>query len=102
LTTPAALPSEEAIVVARERQVACAVGDEAVVLQMDYGIYYGLNAVAARVWQLIQTPHAISAVVSQVQQEFEVDPDRCCQDVRELVAKLAQARLVLVTETRAP
>ncbi len=78
--------------------MAANVGDEAVLLQLDQGVYYGLNAVAARVWQLVQTPQVIAAVVDQVEREFDVDHGRCSQDVRELVAKLAQARLVSVTE----
>jgi Coenzyme PQQ synthesis protein D (PqqD) len=101
VTAPPVLPSEQALVVATQRQVACNVGDEAVLLQIDQGIYYGLNPVAARVWQLLQTPQAIATVVSQVEREFEVEHERCSHDVRELVAKLAQARLVLVTEAGA-
>ena len=101
MTTPLVLPSEQAYVVATERQVAANVGEEAVLLQLDQGIYYGLNAVAARVWQLVQTPQAIAALVDQVEREFDVEHARCSQDVRELVAQLAQARLVSVTEAPA-
>lgn len=84
--------------VATERQVACEVGSEAVLLHLDQGIYYGLNPVGARVWQLLQTPQHVGAIVDVLQQEFEVERERCAQDVRELVAKLVQARLVSVTE----
>lgn len=84
--------------VATERQVACEVGGEAVLLHLDQGVYYGLNPVGARVWQLIQKPQVIAALVQQVEQEFEVEHDRCMQDLLELVAHLAQARLVSVTE----
>ena len=96
------LPSERAVVVATGRQVACEVGTEAVLLHMDQGIYYGLNSVASRVWQLVQTPREIAAIVSQVQLEFDVERERCAQDVRELVARLAQAQLVSISEAPAP
>lgn len=101
VTASFVLPSERAIVVAAEQQVSCEVGGEAVLLQMEQGVYYGLNPVAARVWQLIQTPRSISAIVSQVEQEFDVEPERCARDVLELVARLAQAKLVVLTEMTA-
>lgn len=101
MTASFVLPSERAIVVAAEQQVSCEVGGEAVLLQMEQGVYYGLNPVAARVWQLIQTPRSISAIVSQVEQEFDVEPERCARDVLELVARLAQAKLVVLTEMTA-
>ena len=98
MTSSPVLPSERAVVVATDRQVACEVGGEAVLLHVDQGVYYGLNAVAARVWQLVQTPQAIATLVDRVQEEFDVEHERCSQDVRELVAHLFQARLVQVTE----
>jgi hypothetical protein len=98
VTAARALPSEDAIVVVSNRQVACDVGGEAVVLQMDQGVYYGLNAVGARVWQLIQTPVSVSAVIDQIEREFDVERARCAVDVCELVADLARAQLVSIAE----
>ncbi len=98
VTASPVLPSEHAIVVATERHVACEVGGEAVLLHLDQGVYYGLNAVGARVWQLIQQPTPLADLVSQVGAEFDVDHASCSRDLRELVARLAQAQLVSVTE----
>lgn len=86
------------MVVATERHVACEVTGEAVVLHLDQGVYYGLNAVGARIWQLVQTPQIIGAIVTQLQSEFDVEHERCVQDVRELVADLAAAELVSIAE----
>lgn len=92
------LPPPSAIVVATDRQVGCEVGGEAVVLHLDQGVYYGLNPVGARVWQLVQAPLAIQAIVDQLSSEFDVDREQCMSDVRELVAKLQQNLLVRVSE----
>jgi hypothetical protein len=102
VTTPPALPSTSAVVVATDRQVACEVGGEAVVLQMDQGVYYGLNSVAARVWQLLQSPHSVDSLIEQVLQEFDVERERCALDVRELIADLARKQLVRVIDTSPP
>jgi Coenzyme PQQ synthesis protein D (PqqD) len=92
------LPSASAVVIVSNRQVACEVGGEAVMLQLDQGMYYGLNPVGARVWQLIQEPRRIDAIVEQLSQEFEVDCEQCLMDIRELVADLVRNRLVDVRE----
>jgi hypothetical protein len=88
-----------ALVVASTRQVGCEVGGEAVLLHLERGVYYGLNAVGARVWQLLQSPLTLSAIVEQVELEFEVEHERCINDIQELVAKLARADLVEIRES---
>lgn len=92
------LPDERCRVVVSARQVACEVGGEAVVLQLDQGVYYGLNPVGARVWQLLQEPRVLSDVVSQLVSEFDVTQEQCLRDVRELVADLRRHQLVEVSE----
>lgn len=102
VSTSFTVPSTSAVVVATDRQVACEVGGEAVLLQMDQGVYYGLNPVAARVWQLVQSPRSVQSLIEQVLQEFDVERERCARDVRELIADLSQKQLVRVTDTAAP
>jgi hypothetical protein len=92
------LPAGSDVVVVTDRQVACEVGGEAVVLHLDQGVYYGLNPVGARVWQLVQQPSAIDAIVDQVVREFDVEREKCLSDVCELVAVLRSHLLVQVTQ----
>lgn len=73
-------------------------GGEAVVLQLDDGVYYGLNAVGAVVWDMVQRPSPIAAIVDRITMEFDVERERCLLDVRELVAALQSRRLVIVEE----
>ena len=87
---------------ATDRQVACEVGGEAVLLHLEQGVYYGLNAVGARVWQLVQHPCAIQSIVEKVTAEFDVGREQCLLDVRELIAALRERSLVKVSEAGAP
>jgi coenzyme PQQ synthesis protein D (PqqD) len=61
------------------------VGDEAVVLDMRSGVYYGLNEVAARIWQLAVEQASVGTIASTLAQEFEVDPAVLRADLRRLV-----------------
>mgnify|MGYP003878390649 CR=1 FL=1 len=68
------------------------------ILQLDQGMYYGLNPVGALVWRLVQEPQSIAALVEGVAAEFDVDRTRCLSDIRELVDSLQRNQLVSVTE----
>jgi len=83
-------------VVAKE-QVSCDLAGEAAILNMKNGVYYGLNPVGARIWNLIQQPKTVSDVLHTLLEEYEVDSDRCERDLVELLQKLAAQDLIEVT-----
>jgi coenzyme PQQ synthesis protein D (PqqD) len=76
-----------ATVVAAREQVSCGLADEAVVLNIRDGVYYGMDPVAARVWTLVQTPRTVAELRDDLLKEFEVDEARC---TRELIVFLEQ------------
>jgi hypothetical protein len=98
----AMLPDAKARVVATDRQVACQVGGEAVILHLDGGVYYGLNEVGARVWQLVQEELTVAEIVDAIVAEYEVDRAQCFGDVQQLVAGLAEHKLVIVSDEAPP
>jgi hypothetical protein len=81
-------------VVLSDEQVSTSLGDETVILGMADGVYYGLDAVGARVWTLLATPQRVSELVSAVTREFDVRADECERDVLALLDELAERRLV--------
>ena len=81
-------------IVLSDEQVSTSLGDETVILGMGDGVYYGLDAVGARVWTLLATPQRVSALVSAVTREFDVGADECERDVLALLDELAERRLV--------
>jgi hypothetical protein len=96
------LPRAESRVVATDRQVACQVGGEAVILHLDEGVYYGLNEVGASVWQLVQEELTVAEIVDAIVAEYEVDRAQCLGDIQELVAGLAEHKLVIVSDEAPP
>ena len=61
---------------------------------MGDGVYYGLDAVGARVWSLLATPRRVSELVSIVTGEFDVAPAQCERDVLALLDELSERRLI--------
>ena len=83
-------------IIASKRQIACDVGDEAVILHLDEGVYYSLNGVGARVWQWLEQPRRFQELVDRVVGEFEVERERCQSDLQELMQQLLAKQLVSV------
>jgi hypothetical protein len=65
-------------------------------LNLKNGTYYGLDAVGARVWNLIQEPRSVAAVRDVILDEYDVEPVRCESDLHTLLGELAAAELIEV------
>jgi hypothetical protein len=87
--------SRKRLVVAKKNRSSADLPDETVILNEDKGGgYYGLSGVGARVWKLIQHPQTIEEVVDTLIREYDVDRQRCRQDVEELLEDMAANGLV--------
>ena len=57
------------------------VDDDVAMMDVERGTYYGLEAVAARIWTLTEQPMAVGALCDQLVTEYRVSPERCEQEV---------------------
>jgi len=86
--------SVNSIVVASGDQVSSDLGEEAVILGLKTGVYYGLNPVGARIWSLVQQPRTVENIRDTVLAEYEVEPERCERDLLELLQVLLGKGLI--------
>ncbi len=70
------------------------VGDEMVVLNLDNGQYYGLNDVGCRIVELLQELRDVEAVLSQLQQEYDVGAETLNRDMQDLLDELERHELI--------
>ena len=61
---------------------------EAVVLNLDTGIYFGLDAVGTRIWRLLEERKPLKAVLDTLIDEYEAPPDRLQRDLLAFVERL--------------
>jgi hypothetical protein len=85
-------------VVASRQQVSSELDGETVVLSMQDAHYYGLDGVAARIWELVREPMCLGAVRDTILQEYDVTPAQCDADVLAFVRDLAEKALIEVRE----
>jgi Coenzyme PQQ synthesis protein D (PqqD) len=67
---------------------------EAVILDLGSGTYFGLNTVGTRIWQLIEQHGRLKTVFDELCREYDAAPGELERDLLELVARLADVRLV--------
>lgn len=70
--------------------------EEAVLLDLKSGTYFGLNEVGARVWQLILEHGRLSQVLDVLVQEFEAEPEVVERDLLALAGQLVARQLAAV------
>jgi hypothetical protein len=78
----------------REGVIAKMVGSEMVLLDYDRGIYYGLNPVGARVWQLLAGGEAVERILDLLTDEYDVAREVLESDLAALLRDLEEKELV--------
>ena len=86
--------SNSSRVVASDDQVFTTLGDEAVILGLVDGVYYGLDAVGAHVWARIAAPVLVRELVAGIVEAFDVTPAECERDVLALLDDMERRGLV--------
>ena len=64
------------------------VGEELVLLDFERGIYFGLDSVGARIWQLIAEDQDVDAIVETLLAEYETTREVLERDVAALIGEL--------------
>src|SRR5258708_38329025 len=90
--------SYRSVVVAVKDQVSCDLADEAAILNIKNGVYYGLDPVGARIWNLMQEPRAVLEIQKTITGEYAVEPERCARDLFVLLEKLLAEGLIEVKD----
>ena len=67
---------------------------EAVILNIQSGIYFGLDRIGTRIWQLIDELGDLDSIVRVMADEYDADRDVLRADVESLVAALLEKQLI--------
>ena len=70
------------------------VGDETVLLDLQSGMYFGLDAVGQCIWDSVSGGETLAAAVDVVTAEYDVDVDQAKADAIEFVASLVERGLL--------
>lgn len=71
--------------------------EDAVLLNLKTGVYFGLDPVGVRIWQLLATHELLSAVADVVVAEYDVAMDTCATDLLALVRDMERQSLITLS-----
>ena len=95
--------SPEMIVrVAGGRQLSTTLAGEVVILDIEKGVYYGLDAVGADVWARLQSPSRLGELVDHVVDCYDVDRPTAQADIHSLLQEMFALGLIERDDQAAP
>lgn len=82
-------------------QVSTALDEEVVILNLENSLYFGLEGVAACIWNAIKAPTNAAEICREVTEQFDVGEEQCRREVLEFLEELASAGLIETLSTKA-
>lgn len=76
--------------------------NESVLLNLDTGTYYGLDAVGTRLWHLVAEHGSTESVIDILLAEYDVDAPRLHKDVNALIDQLLAKGLLTTDVEQTP
>lgn len=86
--------TQDSMIAASSGQISTQLDDEAIVLDLETGTYYGLAQVGARIWAILQQPTTCAQIVDTLLDEYDVERAALAEDVLAFVRDLRANRLV--------
>lgn len=84
----------ESIVRQAKEPICAEVDNEVMMMSIENGSYYALDAIGARVWELIAEPRRVVELRDLLMTEFDVDSLTCETDILGFFNKLAEENLI--------
>ena len=84
----------QSIITVRSQQISCDLGDEAVILNLDTGEYFGLDPVGARIWGWLKGPQTVVSLRDRLVEEYTADRDEIERDLFALLEQLVEEGLI--------
>ena len=88
--------TKESVVTAVPDQVSTDLGGEVAILHLTSGIYFSLNEIGARIWQMLQEPRPVNDILQTLLDEYDITAEECDRHLLTFLAELEAEKLVQV------
>jgi pyrroloquinoline quinone biosynthesis protein D len=82
----------------QERVLVQRAAEQWILLDVESGLYYALDEVSGRIWELCDGDHSVAAMIEAICQDFDAPADVVEADVLAFLGEMAEEKL-LVQET---
>ncbi len=84
------------LVACTDSNLSCDLKGDTVILNLESGIYFGMNPLGARIWELMQRPITVSDVQRELLKEYDIEPVDCQRDLFKFLDSLRVHKLIKV------
>jgi hypothetical protein len=70
--------------------------DETVILDIESGMYTGLDSVGTSIWKLLEETTGFATLCQKLMKEYEVDEETCRKDTLVFLQKLKDTKLIAI------
>ena len=85
---------DEQVVTRTDESLSATLDGEAVLLQPEAGMYYGMNDAATVLWERLEEPATVADLRAELRSEFDVEAAVADRDLRAFLSDLEAADLV--------
>ena len=96
MTTTTKTVSLDNIITQADDLVSTEIDGEVVLMSIENGDYYGFEKILSRIWEIIETPTAVSDLIGQLMQEYDVEHAECKLDVTNILYEMLAENLISV------
>jgi len=86
--------SDRSRIVVSPQQLSCDLAGEAAMVNLTTGVYFGVDAVGARIWSLIREETTFGDVRDALMKTYDVDAGRLESDLSTFLLRLAEHGLI--------
>lgn len=72
--------------------------DEVVMMSVEKGSYYSLDAVGAKIWSLLEKPVQVSDLIERLMEIYDADPEICEKETIQFLDSMLKEDLVEIVE----
>ena len=87
--------TDTTVLTRREGLMTADMNGSAVMMDIMTGKYYNLGEVGGRIWELLEEPMTLTALIKKLTGEYDVSAEQCRADLLPFLGKLVERRLVL-------
>lgn len=70
---------------------------EAVLLNLESGVYFGLDPVGTQIWHLLLEPCTLQKILDALVDEYEVTKGECADDLLRFIGRLRENELIEIS-----
>lgn len=86
----------------KQRIFSASVAHEIVMMSVERGQYYNLNAVGTRIWHLLETPRNLAQIVTALAEIYDAPEDKIRAEAAAFLARLEREGLLEIGTVGAP